>query len=74
MLSAEGDLKDVITVPNGESVQDVKNYVDALDNEEVIIFTTDFMFTLSVELRDFLVSYGFDSSVFNALLDVSFIV
>ena len=42
--------------------------VNSLQDEEVILFTTDFLFELTNQLKDFLVSYGFSESDLTLLM------
>lgn len=42
--------------------------VNSLEDEEVILFTTDFLFELTNQLKDFLVSYGFSENDLTSLM------
>ena len=70
-MSAEGDLKDIAAIGNNEDIMDVKTMIENLESDEIILFFTDFHYELTEELKNFLVSYGFDHAVLDVLLNVS---
>ena len=70
ILSAEGDLKETMSVPNGESIQPVADFIDGQNEGEIFIFMTDFVYHLTEELKNFLTPYGFDASELDSLLSV----
>ena len=70
ILSAEGDLKSTEFAKSGDT-QDMTNLIsliNSLENEEIILFTTDFLFELTDQLKNFLVSYGFSDTDLTALM------
>ena len=72
ILSAEGDLKETMSVSNGESIQSVADFIHSQNEDEIFIFMTDFVYHLTEELKIFLTSFGFDSARLDLLLSVRF--
>ena len=61
ILSKEGDLKDITYVNSGESISDVSATLNALNDEEIVLFMTDFTFELTTEFRTMIESFGISS-------------
>ena len=49
ILSSDGDMMEMLEVANGESIDSVKSKLDALENDENVIFMTDFYYELTSE-------------------------
>ena len=47
---------------------EVKNRIDELDSDEIIVFTTDYIFELTEEVKNFFLHFGFDGNVFDQAL------
>ena len=62
ILSKEGDLKDITYVNSGESISDVSATLNALNDEEIVLFMTDFTFELTTEFRTMIESFGISSA------------
>ena len=61
ILSKEGDLKDITYVNSGESISDVSATLNALNDEEIVLFMTDFTYELTTEFRTMIESFGISS-------------
>ena len=49
ILSSDGDMMEMLELANGEPVDAVKAKLDALENDENVIFMTDFYYELTSE-------------------------
>ena len=71
ILSAEGDLREVVFTSNGGTMDSVQAAIDAavaIDPETVVLFTTDFIFELNASVKTFFTNYGFAAADFDVLL------
>ena len=59
ILSSDGDMMEMLEVANGESIDSVKAKLDALENDENVIFMTDFYYELTSEGSTLLIYLSF---------------
>ena len=64
ILSAEGNLQENYDVKTGESIDTLANHLSELRNDEIVLFVTDFVYELTDEFRQLLLSYGFSNDHF----------
>ncbi|CBY20187.1 unnamed protein product [Oikopleura dioica] len=66
ILSKEGDLKDTFSVPDGET-DGLSDFLNQFDDEEIILFFTDFKYTLTDNFVSTLAEKGFPQAYFDTL-------